>query len=98
MESDYNSVNNSAIKIVVSGFVQGVGFRYFIARLANDYKLTGYAKNLFNGDVEIYAEGTKEFLENLARKAKIGPSNSHVENIHIQWLDFQNKYTNFTVK
>lgn len=98
MSQDIGEIKNSAVKIIVSGYVQGVGFRYYIARIASDYNLTGYAHNLFNGDVEIYAEGRKEFLEELVKKAKLGPSHSHVENIRTQWLDFQNKYNNFTVR
>jgi acylphosphatase len=98
MNSDERIMENSAIKINVSGFVQGVGFRYYIARLAMEYNLKGYVRNLFNGDVEIYAEGRKEFLEELAKKAKIGPSHSHVDDIQTEWLDFKNKYNKFEVK
>lgn len=98
MAQDIENTNNSAVKIIVSGYVQGVGFRYYIGRIASDYNLKGYVKNLFNGDVEIYAEGRKEFLEDLIKKAKLGPAHSHVENIQLQWLDFQNKYNNFTVR
>ncbi|MBL8016512.1 MAG: acylphosphatase, partial [Ignavibacteria bacterium] len=52
-----NYIQYSGVKIVVSGRVQGVGFRYFIARYASELGLTGYAKNLFTGEVEIIAEG-----------------------------------------
>ncbi|RPI16273.1 MAG: acylphosphatase [Ignavibacteriae bacterium] len=90
--------NDTAIKIVVKGYVQGVGFRYFIARAANELGLNGYVKNLFTGDVEIYAEGRKEFLEDLAKKAKLGPSHSHVDSIKIEWLEFKNKYNNFEIR
>lgn len=98
MAQDIGEINNSAVKIVVSGYVQGVGFRYYIARIAFDYNLKGYVRNLFNGDVEIYAEGRKELLEDLVKKAKLGPSHSHVESIKTEWLDFKNKYNNFTVR
>ena len=89
---------NSAVKIVVSGVVQGVGFRYYIARIAFEHNLKGYVKNLFNGDVEIFAEGKKEILDELAQKARFGSSHSHVKNIQIQWLDFHNKYNKFEVR
>ncbi len=82
----------------MSGNVQGVGYRYFIHRLANEFGLKGYAKNLFNGDVEIVAEGRKKFLEELINKAKEGPSHSQVEKIKAEWLDFQNKYSKFETK
>lgn len=91
-------LNNSAINIIVKGYVQGVGFRYYIARAANEMQLNGYVKNLFNGDVEIYAEGRQEFLEELVKKAKLGPSHSHVDSIKIEWLEFKNKYNNFEIR
>ena len=78
--------------------VQGVGFRYYIARIAGELQLTGYARNLFNGNVEIYAEGKREFLEKLAEKAKIGPSHSHVGSAKVEWLEYENKYDNFEIK
>lgn len=87
----------SCIKITVSGKVQGVGYRYFIARRADELGLTGYAKNLFNGDVEIVAEGRHEFLEALAEKAKEGPRNSRVKSCKVEWLDFNKKYDKFEI-
>lgn len=82
----------------MSGIVQGVGYRYFIHRFANEFGLNGYAKNLWNGDVEIIAEGRKEVLDELIVKAKEGPGNSRVDKVKVEWLDFQNKYSNFEAK
>ena len=93
-----NKIEMTAAKITVSGLVQGVGYRYYISRAADELGLKGYAKNLFNGNVEIYAEGRKEFIEELAKKAKIGPSHSHVDSAKVEWLDFKNKYDNFDIK
>jgi acylphosphatase len=87
----------SSVKITVSGRVQGVGFRYFIARIAEDMDLKGYAKNLFTGEVEIAAEGRKEYLEELIKQAKTGPSNSKVKSCKVEWLDFENKYDKFEI-
>lgn len=98
MIEDIHEIEKKSLKIKVSGMVQGVGFRYFIARAAYELDLKGYVKNLFNGDVEIYAEGRKEYLEDLAKKAKLGPSHSRVDDIRIQWLDFQNKYNKFEIR
>lgn len=87
----------SCVKITVSGRVQGVGYRYFIARTADELELKGYAKNLFNGNVEITAEGRHEFLEVLIKKAKEGPRNSRVDSCKVEWLDFNKKYDKFEV-
>lgn len=85
------------LKITVSGRVQGVGFRYFIAQIAENLALNGYAKNLFTGEVEIIAEGREEFLQELIKKAKEGPRNSRVNSCKVEWLDFQKKYNNFEI-
>ncbi len=87
----------SCVKITVSGRVQGVGYRYFIAKIATSLDLGGWAKNLFNGDVEIIAEGRHEFLEELVKKAKEGPHGSRVESCKIEWLDFNKKYDKFEI-
>ena len=92
------TIQKKAVKITVSGRVQGVGFRYFIYNIADNLGLTGYAKNLFNGDVEIYAEGRVEFLKELLKKAKEGPSGAYVEKMNTEWLEFKNKYSNFETK
>jgi acylphosphatase len=97
-KQDIPKIGYSGVKINVAGDVQGVGFRYFIARVANNLDLKGYAKNLYNGDVEIAAEGRKEFLEELVRKAGQGPSYASVDSIRVEWLDFMNKYHNFEIR
>lgn len=90
-------VKNTSVKIIVSGYVQGVGFRFFIARIAHSLNLKGYVKNLYNGDVEIYAEGSKELLEEIVDRARIGPAYSHIDSIKLEWLDFKNKYDKFEI-
>jgi acylphosphatase len=98
MEKPQNLTGNAAVKIVVSGRVQGVGFRYYIAIIARELRINGYAKNLFNGDVEIYGEGRKELLEEFVKRAKLGPSHAIVDEASVQWLDFKNKYDNFDIR
>ena len=49
----------------IEGYVQGVGFRYFVLEKAQDLGLTGWVRNCTNGDVEVLAEGTREQLEKL---------------------------------
>jgi len=92
-----NYIQYSAVKIVVSGRVQGVGYRYFIARFAEGLGITGYARNLFNGDVVITAEGRREFLDTLIEKAGQGPSGARVNTCKVEWLDFKKKYDKFEI-
>ncbi len=92
-----NYIKYSAVKIVVSGRVQGVGYRYFIARFADSLGITGYARNLFSGEVEISAEGRHEFLEALIEKAGKGPGGARVNTCKVEWLDFKKKYDKFEI-
>ena len=51
-------------EITVTGEVQGIGYRFFAEREAQKLKLTGWVRNLSNGDVGLLAEGEKNILEN----------------------------------
>ncbi|NOS85706.1 MAG: acylphosphatase [Ignavibacteria bacterium] len=92
-----NYIQYSAVKIIVSGRVQGVGYRYFIARFAEEFGICGFAKNLFTGDVEITAEGRREFLDALIVKAARGPGGARVNTCKVEWLDFKKKYDKFEI-
>lgn len=55
------------------GRVQGVGFRYFVEHSANGLGLTGWVRNLDDGDVEVYAAGNTDQLSELAGLLRKGP-------------------------
>jgi acylphosphatase len=57
----------------VEGMVQGVGYRYFVRRVAQQLRIAGYAKNLRDGRVEVYAIGTGEALGAFRHKLEQGP-------------------------
>ena len=57
----------TARKIVFSGRVQGVGFRFTALNIANRCELKGYVRNLPNGDVEMLAQGTAEAIDDCIR-------------------------------
>lgn len=86
------------VHIIVQGMVQGVGFRYFVLRHAHQLGLNGYVRNLFNGDVEIEAEGERGLIEELIRDVKVGPRVGYVKDLKIEWKDFQNSYKEFEVR
>lgn len=55
---------NKRWKLLFSGVVQGVGFRFAVRNFANKYKLKGWVRNLSDGRVELEAEGREEILNN----------------------------------
>jgi acylphosphatase len=90
--------NRASLHIVVSGHVQGVFFRAFVAEKATQLGLKGFVRNLPNGiEVEVQAEGDKEQLIKLLDKLKTGPPGAEVEKIVSNWGKFGNKYSEFII-
>jgi acylphosphatase len=82
-----------ARKYLLAGRVQGVGFRYFVFRIAQSFGVLGWVKNLKNGMVEIHAQGDMETLMLFEAEIRSGPPFAIVENIQeddIQIEDFKN--------
>ena len=75
------------VTALISGRVQGVGFRAFIRRHALDRHLTGYAENLADGRVEVVAEGRKDDLEDLLVKLRAGPAHAEIDDLEVEWGD-----------
>ena len=84
--------------IIVSGRVQGVGYRYFVMRLARKYRLTGWVKNIMTGEVEIEAEGERGLIESLIQELWTGNSWATVRHVQTVWGNFTGKYKAFDVR
>jgi acylphosphatase len=87
----------AARRYFVSGRVQGVGYRFFVERVAAELRLSGYARNLGDGRVEVYAMGTAEKLSELAGYLWQGPRLSHVRNVQEQEASLE-RYTDFRIE
>lgn len=70
-------------KIYVKGYVQGVGFRWSVAREASGREITGFVKNMPDGSVYIEAEGTREQLAGFAAWCRKGPGVGFVDSAKI---------------
>jgi len=75
---------NIARRWLIHGRVQGVGFRYFVEREAQQLALTGYARNLDDGRVEVYAAGPPEKIAQLAGLLRVGPRWGDVRGVEEQ--------------
>lgn len=84
-------------EIIVSGLVQGVGYRYFVQRNALKLGLKGYTKNLYSGEVLIVVEGEKFLIEDLFNKLKIGPPHAEVRFAEIKWTSCKNEFLTFEI-
>jgi acylphosphatase len=85
-------------KIIVTGLVQGVGYRYFVMKHADILNLNGYTQNLFNGEVLTEVEGEFGLINELIKQMKIGPMKSHVTNCSVEWSEYKNEFKRFEVR
>ena len=88
----------AAVNAIVHGRVQGVYYRAFARRRATELDLTGYARNLPAGTVEIRAEGERERLQRLIGYLESGPPAARVEKVVTDWSEYTGNYTGFSVK
>ena len=89
---------DSTVRITVSGYVQGVGFRYFVLREASKLGLTGYAENLPGGQVEIVASGDKGLVDDLVKAVRIGPRHASVNDIQLEEIKPPVHYPDFKIR
>lgn len=73
--------------IRVSGYVQGVGFRYFVQQTANLFSLTGWVQNLNNGDVDMEVQGADADVAAFIDRVREGNRYADVEDIELRQLD-----------
>lgn len=71
----------ASYRYIVSGSVQGVGFRYFALREAEASGIVGFVRNLPDGSVEVVAEGEEEVLARFEGRLREGPGFAHVSGI-----------------
>ncbi len=83
--------------IIVSGMVQGVGYRYFVCKNARRMELTGWVKNLMSGEVEIEVEGPKGLVESFTQELWTGNAWATVRNVDVNWESYRGQYNGFDI-
>ena len=86
-----------AAEIVVSGMVQGVGYRFFTQRAAEELQLSGWVRNLPDGRVQAEAEGPRARVEELLARLRAGPRLSSVTDVAVTWKAVCGTARGFTV-
>ncbi|MBN2664746.1 MAG: acylphosphatase [Bacteroidales bacterium] len=87
----------TAYKIIITGRVQGVGFRNYVLRTAIDLKVNGYVKNLKSGEVHVVAEAKKDVLEVFLDYCKIGSDASDVQSVNYKEVEVS-KFNYFQIQ
>jgi acylphosphatase len=85
-------------KYLVSGRVQGVGYRNFALRAARDLQLAGWVRNLPDGRVEALARGPLAKLNRFISELRIGPPRAEVTNIDVADLPPGDKLEGFHIR
>lgn len=78
-----------AKRYFISGLVQGVGYRFFVEKIARSLGIKGYVKNLWDGRVEVFAEADEKTLSELEAKLRVGPPTSDVSNVEVVDMQIQ---------
>jgi acylphosphatase len=92
-----NQTDRASLHAVVSGIVQGVFYRRFVLQEATGLGLCGRVRNLFDGRVEVEAEGERQKLDQLIRKLHKGPPGSQVTDVATEWSEHRAEYRDFRV-
>ena len=87
-----------ARKFVISGAVQGVGYRFFAQRSAARHQVRGYVKNLDDGRVEALAEGPEKSVEEFKHDLTAGPTYSKVDHLEETVLEPSGAYPAFRIE
>ena len=82
------SDNRETCRFVVSGRVQGVGFRWFVEREAATLSITGWVRNREDGRVEVMATGSREQLNALHGRLRQGPRAARVDEVAVSPAPF----------
>jgi len=80
------------------GRVQGVGFRWFVQRVAKLHSVYGYVRNLSDGSVYILAEAEEHVLESFRYQVETGAGMARVDELEVTKIDSAKKYHEFEIK
>lgn len=83
------------IHLIVSGRVQGVGFRSLVKWYAEQYQVKGFVRNLEDGRVEICAQG--ERVEEFVKKVREDPGMAQIDQIERKMKENKNVYDSFKI-
>jgi acylphosphatase len=95
---DIASSSLAAVHLYIRGRVQGIGYRYYAEQTATSLCLSGWVRNLLNGDVEAEAEGPRPVIEQWIIQLREGPPLARIDHIQEDWHAPSNLCGNFTIR
>jgi acylphosphatase len=85
-------------EFIIKGFVQGIGFRYFVARNAQRLSLKGFTMNKGNGEVQVVVEGDCNIIKELLELVRSGHRHAVIEEVSVEWGEAKNEFKSFEIK
>jgi acylphosphatase len=85
------------MRILYSGHVQGVGFRYTVRSVATGFEITGAVRNLPNGQVELVAEGPGGELEAFRQAIRDEGLEHFIDNEDVSWSEATGEFHGFEI-
>lgn len=89
---------NARCHVIVSGFVQGVNFRFYTRDAARRLGLKGWVRNRMEGEVEIVAEGAEDKVKAFVEWARKGPSSARVRDVKLNWEPYEGEFKDFNIR
>ncbi|GAB4365222.1 MAG: hypothetical protein Kow009_01960 [Spirochaetales bacterium] len=87
-----------AVQLRITGRVQGVGFRYWTARLAERMGVVGWVKNEMDGSVTVVCEGPEDRVNRFVQQVRQGPPGARVDHVEIMPLSQRGIYKKFSIE
>ena len=85
-------------RLLITGKVQGVYFRFNMQQIAKKNSVVGWVRNLPDGRVEALLNGNKIDVNNVVEWSKIGPENSRVDEVKIEYGEHSREYSDFVIE
>lgn len=86
------------VQAEINGRVQGVWYRRFTQQAAQAHGVTGWVKNLINGNVLALFEGDEQAVNAVLNQCRLGPELANVEHIEIATLPYCGEFDHFTIR
>ena len=88
----------ASLHATVHGQVQGVFFRASASHVARNLRINGFARNLFDGGVELVGEGEEEALKRLIDWCQKGPPGAYVNRVETEWEESTGEFNGFNAR
>ena len=86
------------VHAIITGRVQGVSYRYYASREADALGLTGWVRNLPDGNVEAVFEGPRDVVRQMLDWCHQGPPEAAVSDVQVAWEDPSGEFSDFSIR